>query len=249
MVFEPHAEGDQYRATSAAAPSAANRSVRPRGQGRDAARPERDGPRPEASFALASACTLDASILAYTLDLTGGSRLYAAHPRSRDRQGRRPVGAASLVGGRANGQPHPLLRDDGRDEARQQALAPSSSALGPDALVLEEKDGCSTSASRRPVITLPGADEREQGLERAARPRADASADAAFASCSRAGPTHEYDVDHRAGSFYVRIVTPPQLPLWSTPTSARSRPRLRSCRRTAPSMLDERRRLRRTTWW
>jgi len=154
-----------------------------------------------------AAVTLDAKTLAYTLDLTGG-RDFTLHVRD-------------LATGKDDAWSMPEVSsaawaNDGRtlyyvtmDETKRanKLWRHVVGAADPDALLLEEKDELfdlgigKTRDDRFLVLTSESKDANEQSVLDAAAPPDKATFRVVFPRRADV----EYHVDHRAGSFYVRI--------------------------------------------
>ena len=119
-----------------------------------------------------SAVSRDATRLAYTVDFTGG-RDFTLHVKdARRRRDRRLVGRAGRLGGVGQRQPHALLRDDGRDQAREPALAPRRRRRARRrAAVRGGRRAVRHRRRQEPRRALSLHRQRKQGLDRVARRR------------------------------------------------------------------------------
>ena len=172
VVFEPHPDRRAVPALHPPARARQRAQLRPAGQGRDAARPQRDGARTGVPAPGPRGRHPRRRHPGLYPRPDRRARLHAAHPRPRLRQGRRLVDAAGVVGGVGQRRPHALLRHHGPEQAGEQALAPRRRrrragypGAGGEGRAVRPRH---RQDPRRP---LPGADERKQGLERAERPR------------------------------------------------------------------------------
>ena len=154
-----------------------------------------------------SAVTIDAGTLAYTLDLTGG-RDYTV--RIRDlATGKDDAWSVPQVSSAAWANDNRTLYYVTMDATKRASKLWRHvvGASGPDALVLEEKDELfdlgigKTRDDRFLVLTSDSKDSNEQRVLEADAP----AHKAAFRVLFPRRADVEYHVDHRAGSFYVRI--------------------------------------------
>ena len=156
-----------------------------------------------------TAVTRDATRLAYTTDLTGG-RDFTLHVKDLATGAVDPWSVErGRVGGVGERQPHALLRDDGRDQAGEPPLAPRRRRRrAPTSCCYEEADelfdiGVGKTLDER--YLLLGSESKDSTEWRVAD--ADASGDRPFAlrTVFARRADVEYDIEHRAGRFYVRI--------------------------------------------